>query len=78
MLDKNSTITNPVKGLQQPGFLLKVLAISAGIAVLIKYYGPSLAIPATSSVALAIVLLPTVLMAIALTWRYIMTVSKRR
>ncbi|MCP6760590.1 MAG: hypothetical protein NHB32_18015 [Fischerella sp. CENA71] len=53
----------------QLGFLLKVFLLSAVISLLIKYAGPFLFIPATSINALIIVLLPTVMMAIALLWR---------
>jgi membrane protein implicated in regulation of membrane protease activity len=38
--------------------------------LLIKYIGPSLSIPATPTNALIIVLLPTIVMAIALVWRF--------
>ncbi|RAM52441.1 MAG: hypothetical protein C6Y22_06180 [Hapalosiphonaceae cyanobacterium JJU2] len=54
----------------QLGFLLKVFLLSAVISLLIKYVGPFLFIPATSINALIIVLLPTVMMAIALLWRF--------
>ncbi|MFB2772900.1 hypothetical protein ACE1AT_27055 [Pelatocladus sp. BLCC-F211] len=54
----------------QLGFLLKVFLLSAVISLLIKYAGPFLFIPATSINALIIVLLPTVMMAIALLWRF--------
>lgn len=49
--------------------VLKVLIASTLISIAIKYGGPFLPIPATSAVALGIVLLPTVIMAIALTYR---------
>ncbi|BAZ66474.1 MAG: hypothetical protein KME28_21825 [Pelatocladus maniniholoensis HA4357-MV3] len=54
----------------QLGFVLKVFLLSAVISLLIKYAGPFLFIPATSINALIIVLLPTVIMAIALLWRF--------
>jgi hypothetical protein len=54
----------------QLGFLLKVFLLSAVISLLIKYAGPFVFIPATSINALIIVLLPTVIMAIALLWRF--------
>jgi hypothetical protein len=53
----------------QLSFVLKVFLLSAVISLLIKYVGPFLFIPATSVNALMIVLLPTVIMAIALLWR---------
>jgi hypothetical protein len=54
----------------QLGFIVKLLLISALISLLIKYAFPYLAIPGTDTVALIIVLLPTVIMAIALLWRF--------
>ncbi len=54
----------------QLGLVLKVFLLSAVISLLIKYAGPFLFIPATSINALIIVLLPTVIMAIALLWRF--------
>ncbi|MCC5603871.1 hypothetical protein [Nostoc favosum] len=54
----------------QLGLVLKLLLLSALLSVLIKYAGPSLSIPATATNALIIVLLPIVIMAIALLWRF--------
>ncbi|MEH1850125.1 MAG: hypothetical protein V7L11_00170 [Nostoc sp.] len=54
----------------QLGFVLKLLLLSALLSVLIKYVGPSLSIPATATNALIIVLLPIVIIAIALLWRF--------
>ena len=53
----------------QIGFVLKVFLFSALVSFLIKYTGPSLSIPATTTNALIIVLLPTVVLAIALLYR---------
>ena len=53
----------------QANFILKVLILSAGISVLIKYVGPYLAVAATSSNALFAVLTPALIVAIALLWR---------
>jgi len=50
-------------------FVLKIVVLSAVLAAAIKYLGPYLAIPATSAIALTLVLLPTLLMAVALAWR---------
>lgn len=50
-------------------FLIKILVLSAMISVAIKYLGPLLPLPATSSVALALVLSPTVILSLALAWR---------
>jgi len=52
--------------MKQTGFILKVLLISAGLSILIKYGGPILSIPATPTNALLLVLVPTLLVAIAL------------
>ncbi len=54
----------------QLSFVLKVFFLSVVISLLIKYAGPFLFIPATSVNALIIVLFPTVMMAIALLWRF--------
>ena len=51
------------------GLILKVLMASLLIAIAIKYLGPQLSVPATSSIALTAVLLPTIILAIALGWR---------
>jgi len=50
-------------------FILKVLLFSTVISILIKYGGASLNLPATSGTAIGLVLLPTIVMAIALSWR---------
>jgi membrane protein YdbS with pleckstrin-like domain len=54
----------------QLGLVLKLLLLSALLSLLIKYVGPSLSIPATSTNALIIILLPIVIIAIALLWRF--------
>jgi hypothetical protein len=54
----------------QMGLILKLLLLSALLSLLIKYAAPSLAIPTTASNALIIVLLPPVILAIALLWRF--------
>lgn len=53
----------------QGAFILKVLILSLGIAVLIKYGGPSLAVAGTTGNVLVAVLTPTLILAIALVWR---------
>jgi hypothetical protein len=53
----------------QTNFLLKVLILSLGISVFIKYVGPSLPIPVTSLNALIAIASPTLILAIALSWR---------
>lgn len=54
----------------QLSFVLKVFLLSVVISLLIKYVGSFIFIPATSVNALIIVLFPTVIMAIALAWRF--------
>lgn len=51
------------------GFLLKVLLLSLGISLLIKYGGPHLAIPGSNAIALFAVLLPASVLAVLLGWR---------
>ncbi len=53
----------------QTKFILKVLVISAGLSVLIKYAGPALPVGATSINALILVFMPSLILAIALWWR---------
>ena len=53
----------------QTGFIVKVLVLSAVLSVLIKYSDAVVKIAATSVNVLTMVLLPTVMMAIALLWR---------
>ncbi|HBB32642.1 MAG TPA: hypothetical protein DDZ80_26740 [Cyanobacteria bacterium UBA8803] len=53
----------------QINFILKVLILSVGISVLIKYGGPSLPIDPTTANALIGILAPTFILAIALLWR---------
>jgi hypothetical protein len=50
-------------------FVFKVLILSAGISALIKYGGSSLPVAATPVNALAIALIPAIVMAIVLVWR---------
>ena len=52
------------------GFVVKVLVLSSLLSVLIKYAGPYLSLEATNINALIIVLLPNVMIAIALLWRF--------
>ncbi|BAZ50263.1 hypothetical protein NIES4103_28790 [Nostoc sp. NIES-4103] len=54
----------------QLGFVMKLLVLSAVLSLLIKYIGPSFLIPATATNALLIILMPNVIMAIALLWRF--------
>ncbi|MEH2385005.1 MAG: hypothetical protein V7K14_04255 [Nostoc sp.] len=54
----------------QLGLVLKLLLLSTLLSLLIKYAAPSLSIPATTTNALIIILLPIVIIAIALLWRF--------
>jgi len=51
------------------GFIIKVFGLSTLISIAIKYGAPYLAISETNATAIAVVLLPSILMAIALGWR---------
>jgi chromate transport protein ChrA len=50
------------------GLLGKLVGASVAIALVIKYVGPDLAIPATATNAWVGVLLPTVVMMVLLAW----------
>ncbi|OUL27820.1 hypothetical protein BV378_08655 [Nostoc sp. RF31YmG] len=52
------------------GLVVKVFLLSMMLSLLIKYAAPSLMIPGTDTIALVMVLLPAVIMAIALLWRF--------
>ncbi|WP_013321198.1 hypothetical protein [Gloeothece verrucosa] len=53
----------------QIGFILKVLLLSTGLSILIKYGGPLVQIPATPINALIGISLLPLIMLIALWWR---------
>jgi len=53
----------------QVNFIVKVLVLSAGISVLLKYGGPLVPVAGTSANALIAVLTPSIVLAIALWWR---------
>ena len=55
------------------GLLAKVVLLSLGISLAIKYVGPFIPIPATSGVALTLVLLPCIIMMGLLGWRALQT-----
>ncbi len=61
----------------QTNFILKVLILSAGISVFIKYGATSLPVSATSVNALIAILAPSLILAIALSWRAILGVGSR-
>ena len=52
--------------LKQAELILKVLVISVGLSILIKYSGSIVTIPATPNNALILVFVPTLMMALAL------------
>lgn len=53
----------------QANFILKVLILSAGISVAIKYGGSSLPVAGTALNATIAVLTPSIVVALALLWR---------
>ncbi|BCL36808.1 hypothetical protein NSMS1_32550 [Nostoc sp. MS1] len=54
----------------QLSFVVKLLIMSAFLSALIKYAAPLWPIPATDINALILVLSPSIIMAIALLWRF--------
>lgn len=58
--------------MKQAGFIVKVLVISTGLSILIKYSGPFLSISTTPTNALTLVFVPTLIVAIALSARYVL------
>ena len=63
---KNKAPMNSSEKLKQAEFILKVLVISVGLSILIKYVGPVLSIPATANNALMLVFVPTLMVLLAL------------
>ncbi len=61
---------NSWQGLKQFGFIFELLIISTVLSYLIKYGGQYLSMFVTPQKALLIVLMPSVVMAIALLLRY--------
>ena len=53
----------------QTGFILKVLILSAGLSLVIKYGGPYLSISSTAINALIAVLIPPIIVGILLGWQ---------
>lgn len=51
------------------GVLIKVLLLSIAISLAIKYLGPMLELPTSSAIALAMVLIPPLMMGGLLLWR---------
>ncbi len=64
--------------MKQAGFILEVLVISAGLSILIKYGGSTLSIPPTPTNVLIVVLVPSLVMAIALGARFLRSLSGER
>ncbi|MGD1712458.1 hypothetical protein [Dapis sp. BLCC M172] len=56
-------------------FILKVLILSAGLSLLIKYGGPYLSISSTAINALIAVLMPPIFIGILLGWRLLQQVE---
>ncbi|MBE9045335.1 hypothetical protein IQ255_13165 [Pleurocapsales cyanobacterium LEGE 10410] len=54
----------------QTGFIFKVLLISTGLSILIKYGGPYTLLEPTTATALTIVLLPSLVIGLVLGWQY--------
>lgn len=50
-------------------FLLKVLILSLGLSVFIKFIGPLLSVPESSVLAAITVCFPSVILAVLLSWR---------
>ena len=61
---------NSWQGLKQFGFIFELLIISTALSYLIKYGGQYLSMFVTPQKALLIVLIPSIVMAIALLLRY--------
>ena len=55
--------------MDQAGFVLKVLLLSAVLATVVKYGGRMLPLVPTAPTALVGILMPTVIVALALWWR---------
>ncbi len=56
-------------------FIIKVLILSAGLSLLIKYGGPYLSIPSTAINALIAVLIPPIVVGILLGWQLLQQVE---
>ncbi|NER02437.1 MAG: hypothetical protein F6K17_07245 [Okeania sp. SIO3C4] len=56
-------------------FILKVLILSAGLSLLIKYAGPYISISSTATNAIIAVLTPPIVVGILLGWRLLQQVE---
>jgi hypothetical protein len=54
----------------QAGLIVKLLIYSLAISIFIKYAGPALSISDNATSAIIAILSPTVILAIALWWRF--------
>ena len=54
----------------QVGFIFKILLLSTGLSLLIKYGGQYLLLQPTTSTVLTIVLTPSLAFGLVLGWRY--------
>ena len=50
-------------------FIVKIVILSTVLSLLIKYGGQLLSIAPTGKIAIAAILLPSIIVALALTWR---------
>lgn len=57
-------------------FLVKILIFSAVLSVAIKYGGQLLSISPTNKIAIVAILLPSIIVAIALSWRAKVKIAK--
>ncbi|MEM8674558.1 MAG: hypothetical protein AAGF83_11885 [Cyanobacteria bacterium P01_G01_bin.67] len=55
---------------QTISFVLKILLLSTGLSLLIKYGGRYLPLSPTTNTALLIVLMPSLIIGLILGWRY--------
>jgi len=54
----------------QVGFITKILLLSTGLSILIKYGGQKISIQPTTSLAIIIVLLPSLITGLIMSWQY--------
>jgi hypothetical protein len=54
----------------QAGLIIKILLLSIALSLLIKYGGRYLSLEATTTTALTVVLLPSMIIGLILGWRY--------
>lgn len=54
----------------QAKFIIKILLLSTGLSILIKYGGQHIPIEPTTSLAIIMVLLPSLIMGLVMGWQY--------